>query len=489
VALVFVPVLARACPREDTSTSPHSVPRAIVVRDWLVVPRAAGVDEGRLLTRFALDPDAPMPTTEPVASSSDSNPGWHSTRGDEAKDVSIAFTTIESNADDVRMAQLIGAELLVVNGECFIGDVDRLGFRGAPVLLRKGSNRVFVATIRGSFSLHFWKPEHPIVIGTWDTAWPGYGVPYGVFAEFDVTYPVFNASMERIESLHVTYGHAVPAECPRLLRRDRWLDGGGLAPLGMLLGRHEWELGDGWIDPQCPRTSSTRFEDSSVALGAGTGAPSVLETLRRDLSARRELDDRFRPRDAPQRRKSLIARCYRPCALVYGTRGTDEETRALLAQARQDQQWAWARTRGTPLLLSDEEWLSARGTSRRDERNSVSAVHVADTRVVLYGNADTNAAWATVVPPDAALRVLRSAVKKGDAVLEGDDLFGWMVCSKPGTPSDQYDAVVFSTGPRGARAGSLLHPFLRGIEPIEDALFRRDEDAPQGRRALSFPGR
>ncbi len=44
------------------------MPPAIVPTTWLVVPRASKADEEQVLTRFALESDAPLPTATKRAS-------------------------------------------------------------------------------------------------------------------------------------------------------------------------------------------------------------------------------------------------------------------------------------------------------------------------------------------------------------------------------------------------------------------------------------
>ena len=58
------------------------------------------------------------------------------------------------------MANLQGASHLFVNGELFTGDVERRGYRGVPVYLRKGRNDVYALGIDGVFSLVVLATEH-----------------------------------------------------------------------------------------------------------------------------------------------------------------------------------------------------------------------------------------------------------------------------------------------------------------------------------------
>lgn len=511
-ALAFVVVLASAAvaqksepagaldPRDDPSvwgygsiggpydgSSKRAMPPAIVPTTWLVVPRASKADEEQVLTRFALESDAPLPTATKRASDAsgsgersstakDAPPvEWLAVESQEPKDALVAFTTITSESDDVRMAQLTGAELLFVNGEGFAGDVERLGFRGVPVLLKKGANRVFVAGIRGSFTLELWKPATRMVIGTWDAAWPGYGGE----EDTEVTYPLFNAAMQPASKLHVHYGagRLMGGDC-RLHLTD-WRDGGYLPPLGLRMSSNYW-----WFAMPCSAPEGTFLEAGPVCVYDDDDPDADRQVLRRDLRAPSDTTDPFTPRDAERPAKYWKPKSiYEPLLLVYGTRGSAEEENALLAQARFDQEFAWTRTRGIPLVMPDDVFLNERGSNA----NTSTARAARELRCIVYGNADTNSAWSSVVPAELGLDVRRTGLTRGATKLEGAELFGWFLCAKDAHQHAGPNAVVFSTGASGARAGSLLHPFVHGIVPLDDALYRRDTSAPQGRRALEFP--
>lgn len=70
-----------------------------------------------------------------------------------------ASTTVTCAEPGVWLARLDGAARLAVNGDSFTGDLYRYGFRGVPVELRAGSNRVLVGGARGSFALSFTMAE------------------------------------------------------------------------------------------------------------------------------------------------------------------------------------------------------------------------------------------------------------------------------------------------------------------------------------------
>lgn len=147
--------------------------------------------------------------------------------GTDQVDAACGFTTVTSAEDEVRMARFLGGEWLLVNGEMFIGDPDRRGFRGVPVALRKGENRIFVLCTSGTVELELWKPATRMVIGTWDLTWSEPGLADSIL------FPIFNASILEAENVHVHYGHAVG--CLSSPRVTQWRDGGFVLRLGLQL--------------------------------------------------------------------------------------------------------------------------------------------------------------------------------------------------------------------------------------------------------------
>jgi len=129
-------------------------------------------------------------------------------------------------------------------------------------------------------------------------------------------------------------------------------------------------------------------------------------------------------------------------ALVVPTRGSPEENAAALARARYDAQVWHYRGNGDAEILSDEEGLAA-GAGRN---------------LILYGNADTNAAFA-LLPPDFPLEVRRGSVRLGAEVFEGAGLGALAV----GPLDSGLFAVLGSSGPEADRAAASLALFVSGV--------------------------
>jgi hypothetical protein len=85
-----------------------------------------------------------------------------------------------------------------------------------------------------------------------------------------------------------------------------------------------------------------------------------------------------------------------------------------------------------------------------------------DRNVILYGNADTNAAWKTLLK-DSPLKVRRGSVQVGsEEERTGDDLACLFVYPKSGTERALV-GVVGGTGPAGFRLTDRLPYFLSGV--------------------------
>ncbi len=93
---------------------------------------------------------------------------------------------------------------------------------------------------------------------------------------------------------------------------------------------------------------------------------------------------------------------HRPL-LVYGTRGTAEETARAFDKARFDAETFWYRGNG-----SSRSWPTPQFDPLKDR----------DRNVVLYGNADTNAAWALLLAGDA-IDVRNGRLRIGSREIDG----------------------------------------------------------------------
>jgi hypothetical protein len=136
---------------------------------------------------------------------------------------------------------------------------------------------------------------------------------------------------------------------------------------------------------------------------------------------------------------------HRPI-LVYGTNGTPDENAWALMKARYDAEAFWYRGNGSLDVIADTEF-------NPQETN--------DRSVVLYGNADTNAAWRALLRRSPA-QVRSGAVKVGDKELKGDDLAALFILPREGSDIASV-GVVAGTGLVGMRAASRLPYFLSGV--------------------------
>ncbi|MBN2563872.1 MAG: prolyl oligopeptidase family serine peptidase [Phycisphaerae bacterium] len=131
---------------------------------------------------------------------------------------------------------------------------------------------------------------------------------------------------------------------------------------------------------------------------------------------------------------------------VVGTQGTGEENAWAAAKARYDAETFRYRGNGSVDVLADMAFDPA----KEPDRN-----------VILYGNADTNAAWAALLG-DSPVQVGRGAVRIGERELCGDDLACLFLRPRPG--SDRASVgVVSGTGPVGMRLTDRLPCFVSGV--------------------------
>lgn len=138
--------------------------------------------------------------------------------------------------------------------------------------------------------------------------------------------------------------------------------------------------------------------------------------------------------------------------LVYGTQGSPEENAELVARVRHDAQVWWYRANACPWILSDREYLNRRNFPRVGGHN-----------VILYGNADTNAAWGWVVPANCPLQVRRGSMQLGDKVWKRNNLAA--LCLTPGAEGSAAPLVglVADSGVTGSRLGYTLRLFVSGV--------------------------
>ena len=131
---------------------------------------------------------------------------------------------------------------------------------------------------------------------------------------------------------------------------------------------------------------------------------------------------------------------------VYGTQGSSEENDAAWQKARFDAETFRYRGNGSVDLVADVDF----DPDGQRDRN-----------VILYGNADTNAAWDPLLG-EGPLEVRRDRLRLGARVLEGADLACLAVRPRPGSPTASV-GVVAGTGPAGLRLTGRLPYFVSGV--------------------------
>jgi hypothetical protein len=130
--------------------------------------------------------------------------------------------------------------------------------------------------------------------------------------------------------------------------------------------------------------------------------------------------------------------------LVYGTKGTQEENRVLLERARYDAHvWAY-RARGHARLVPDTELSDG------------------DSNVILYGNSDTNGAWAQCLDGACPLKAKRGRIKLGAREFDGDGRAAVFVYPRRGS-ARALVGVFADSGVQGTRLGYTLAPFVSGV--------------------------
>jgi hypothetical protein len=142
---------------------------------------------------------------------------------------------------------------------------------------------------------------------------------------------------------------------------------------------------------------------------------------------------------------------------VYGTAGTAEENAWARAKAKYDAEAFYYRGNGAVDIVADSEF------SGRVSRNR---------NVVIYGNADTNRAWKSLVG-DAPVQVRRGALGVGGRLYSGADIACMFIWPRRGT-DEGLVSVISGTGPVGMRSIDRLPIFLSGCEYPDYVAFRPD---------------
>ncbi|WP_242082996.1 alpha/beta hydrolase-fold protein [Aestuariivivens sediminis] len=156
--------------------------------------------------------------------------------------------------------------------------------------------------------------------------------------------------------------------------------------------------------------------------------------------------------------------------LVYATQGTETENEWYYNRARFDAETFWYRANGHIDMVRDVDF-SLKAYPNRN--------------VVLYGNADNNAAW------DQLLKNCPIQVKDYGVNINGKTLFGnqWgMYFIVPRTDSDLASVgVVTATGSKGMKAAYMNHYLVNGTT-FPDVVLFDDTVLTEGMRAVKWAG-
>ncbi len=137
--------------------------------------------------------------------------------------------------------------------------------------------------------------------------------------------------------------------------------------------------------------------------------------------------------------------CHR-FMFIYGTHGTDAQKAAAYNKARYDAETFWYRGNGAVDVIPDTLF---------DPSNN------RDRHVILYGNADTNAAWAALLG-GSPIQVRRGVITIGPREIRGDDLACLFIRPRPGSDRALV-GVVAGTGVAGLRLTERLPYFVSGV--------------------------
>jgi hypothetical protein len=131
--------------------------------------------------------------------------------------------------------------------------------------------------------------------------------------------------------------------------------------------------------------------------------------------------------------------------LVYGTGGTPDERARAFNKARFDAETFWYRGNGSVDVVSDKAF------DPNQDR---------DRNVVLYGNADTNAIWATLLG-GGPVDVRAARISIGEREFQGADLGIYFVRPREGSAIASVGAIAW-TGAAGWAAVQPVQYFVSG---------------------------
>lgn len=230
--------------------------------------------------------------------------------------------------------------------------------------------------------------------------------------------------------------------------------------------RASWSPADGLVHLETDNVRRLRIaipHDAAVVDGQeiapGTGATAI-GYLRDGAGRWRAVRGALDPAEKRPERCGPFKRAFdRRFVLVYGTQGTPAENHESLARARFDAAiWSY-RALGDAQLVADHEVLDPEPPEAFAGRN-----------LILYGNADSNGAWTTVLPADCPLQARRGELRLGAQRWTGPDRAA-VFCYPRADDPDALAGVFADTGAAGSRLGYTLAAFVSGVGYPDYAVF------------------
>jgi dienelactone hydrolase len=207
--------------------------------------------------------------------------------------------------------------------------------------------------------------------------------------------------------------------------------------------------------PRTGQRTGRRTSSSAARALASAPAPGLLlvrETNQWRLAESVPVTDKNPLRSGPFREAFRNHMLF-----VYGTQGTPEENAWALRKARFDAETFWYRGNGSITLMADRDYLkNPAGIAGQPDRHG--GAHVPN--VILYGNADSNAAWPSLLA-SSPVQVQRGHVRIGSGELSGSDLACLFLRPNP-HDNQALVGVVSGSGLEGLRLTERIPYFLSG---------------------------
>ncbi|OZI07940.1 alpha/beta hydrolase [Siphonobacter sp. BAB-5385] len=155
---------------------------------------------------------------------------------------------------------------------------------------------------------------------------------------------------------------------------------------------------------------------------------------------------------------------------VYSTQGTPEENEWSRQKARFDAESWYYRGNGAVDIIADKAYSLGK---------------YADRGVILFGNAQSNAAW-KILLADCPIQIQRNRVQAGTQSYQGDDWGAYFVWPIKGSNTASV-AVVSGTGLKGMKAADA-NQYFAGASGFPDFMIYQFDMLKQGSKGVKLAG-